>query len=98
MTLSDARMTKAKNRETREASLVPKFKEAMELGLKGLRIAEMVNEGDESRLDGEIGGNMFYSHRKLPHVINTSHYIADAWVGLYEDMDYTVPDVSMTMD
>jgi hypothetical protein len=81
MTLSDARMSKAKNKESREASLVPKFKQAVDLGLAGLHVSELVKDAPEvSQSTSTIIENegVFYKdQRKLPFIINSAPYLQD---------------------
>jgi hypothetical protein len=100
MTLSDARMTKAKNKETRDASLVPKFVQAVNHGMAGLHIDDLLRDAPDttSSSGAEPEGIFFKDQRRLPHIINTAHYIQDPWVGLFEDLDNTIPEVSYTLD
>lgn len=81
-------MEKVHSQELREQSLLPKHQKAIQMGLKGLKVEELMKEGTSD--DGisllSIGSQVFRgSIKKLPHIIGTSYFYNDPWIGLYEE-------------
>lgn len=87
-TLSAARMEKIHSQELREQSLLPKHQKAIQMGLKGLKVEELMKEGgnDDVVSMSSIGSQVFRGTvKKLPHIIGTSYFFHDPWIGLFEE-------------
>lgn len=92
-TISSVRMERIQTQETREASVLPKHQKAIALGLSGLRVEELMKEADDSSSSMTLGSTVFRgSLRKLPHIINSSYFIHDQWLGLYEEDEQNIDD------
>lgn len=87
-TLSAARMEKLHSQELREQSLLPKHQKAIQMGLKGLKVEDLMKEGvgDDAVSMSSIGSQVFRGTiKKLPHIIGTSYFFHDPWIGLFEE-------------
>lgn len=87
-TLSAARMEKVQSQEKREQNLLPKHQKAVQMALKGLKVEELMKDGasDDGVSMSSIGSQVFRgSIKKLPHIIGTSYFFHDPWIGLFEE-------------
>ena len=58
------------------------------MGLKGLKVEELMKEGvtDDGQSMSSIGSQVFRGTiKKLPHIIGTSYFFHDPWIGLFEE-------------
>ena len=84
--LRKQRVNREENAESREAQLLPKYKEAIRLGMVGLKVEELLKEAtqDEVASSNTMGTSMFKGQmRKLPHIINSQFFYDDPWIGLF---------------
>ena len=87
-TLSAARMEKIHSQEMREQNLLPKHQKAILMGIKALKVDELMKEGtsDDGVSLSSIGSQVFRGTiKKLPHIIGTSYFYHDPWIGLFEE-------------
>ena len=81
-------MEKAHSQEVREQNLLPKHQKAIQMALKGLKVEELMKEGgsDDGVSMSSIGSQVFRGTlKKLPHIIGTSYFFHDPWIGLFEE-------------
>lgn len=84
--LKKQRVNREENAESREAQLIPKYKEALRLGMQGLKVDDLLREAsqDEVASSNTLGTSIFRGQmRKLPHIINSQFFYDDPWIGLY---------------
>lgn len=84
--LKKQRVNREENAESREAQLIPKYKEALQLGMKGLKVDDLLREAsqDDVASSNTLGTSIFRGQmRKLPHIINSQFFYDDPWIGLY---------------
>ena len=81
-------MEKVQSQEKREQTLLPKHQKAIQMALKGLKVEELMKDGagDDVVSMSSIGSQVFRGTiKKLPHIIGTSYFFHDPWIGLFEE-------------
>jgi hypothetical protein len=97
-TISSVRMERIQTQESREASVLPKHQKALALGLAGLKVETLIRDADDSSSSITLGSAVFRGTlRKLPHIINSSYFIHDQWLGLYEEDEQNIDDALSTI-
>jgi len=97
-TISSVRMERLQTQESREANVLPKHQKALALGLAGLKVDDLMREADDSSSSVTLGSAVFRGTlRKLPHIINSSYFIHDQWLGLYEEDEQNIDDALSTI-
>ena len=87
-TLSDARREKIQSQEIREQNLLPKQQQALSLAIKGLKVEDLIKEGDADDMVSNmtLGSQVFRGCiKKLPHLFGTTNFFNDPWIGLYDE-------------
>lgn len=94
-------MEKVHSQELRENTILPRHQKALKLGLAGLKVDQLLKDGKEedSMSTTTLGSQIFRGTiKKMPHIIGTSSFYNDPWIGLYEENEQALDGIEEISD